>query len=225
MTIEDSKPATHNLPGREAFAAADEAEHLLRMAKSSAYRKANLLRAELRRSGASPEEVSAAFIAELKRQPSVRRFYARGRVPLNNFTQFNDANMWLPFASGPSCYYWLWRFKQSKDNLREALHIDVRWTAATRHRIDVANPRHVSWVFDELKGYEGREKPARWHLVRSIASIIAYEPPQDWREEVTVFTKVMAHIRDYNRRVLSDENNNFPEIGVARLCHLIEESL
>ncbi|MCI0558367.1 MAG: hypothetical protein MN733_07715, partial [Nitrososphaera sp.] len=133
------KPALDDLvPQGEDFAtvgaAIDEAERHAEAAKSLAYRRANIRRAELRRSGASDEEIKAAYANEVQRQ----RYYARGKVPLDNVTQIDNDARWLPFANGPSSYYWLWRFKRSKDELRKILQVSVFWTAATRHRIDVA---------------------------------------------------------------------------------------
>lgn len=206
-----------------AKAAKHEAGWQAQLARSQAYRNANIRRAELRRQGASHDVIKAAYSDAVK-QYSPKRYYSRGIVVLGNLTTVDKDVCWLPFANGPSSYYWRLRFKMAQDSLREALKVNARWTVATRHRIDVTNPRHVPWVFNELGSFKDDEPAARWHLIESIAATIGYEPQPDWQGEQAAFTKAMAKIRDYNRHVLDTNSELHPEVDVEFLCKLIEDA-
>lgn len=209
------------------YAFKDEAERLDGIAKSYRRRKANIARADLRRAAGPPA-------------PQLRQrkgYYAYGSVPLDTLAQINDDTRWLPFANGPSSYYWLWRFKRSKGDLRKALRMDTHWEAATRHRIDVTNARHIPEVYGEIFEHcHNDEEAARWQLVYSIAKAVGYTPQQNWQVEQERFAEAMDWVRSYNNRVqlrradllgvdLRQFTSNTFEISVKTLCQLIEESL
>lgn len=186
-----------------------------KIARSQSYRQASLSRERRKRATLCP--IDAGLKAPSQRQR--KSLYAHGAVPLDTVAQLDDDTRWLPFGNGPSSYYWLWRFKRSKEELRKALKMSKRWEAATRHRIDIANGRHIPWVHSEIFLNNDNEEAARWRIVRSIAGKIGYEPQQSWQAERDAFDKVMGRIRTYNRKA------GETEIKVELLCRLIEITL
>lgn len=185
-----------------------------KIARTQSYRQASLSREAERRKALRPDYVKARAMRQRK------SLYAHGYVPLDAPSQIIDDARWLPFGNGPASYYWLWRFKRSKEELRRALKMSKRWEAATRHRIDIANPKHIPWAASDSMFYSNDEQNVRWRIVDSIAKKIGYEPPQSWQAERDTFTLIMSRVRNYNRAVLGTS-----EIKVELLCRLIEITL